>query len=428
MAVQSAWKDHPDYWIHTKPIEGTIRVWHGDLVLAESRSGLLVLEKDHVDRLYIPEGDVHLAEFFEATDFHTVCPFKGEANYWTLRGTHTPDGLPEENVVWGYPGPFEQVAPIAGHVCFYDDRVRIEIEQPWSDGSSTTNRFPIWGDAADLLGLIDVTQVEPTRFTSPAYHDVRRNVVEAGHQLAQAIVAASKQIPGKRVTSASMLFPKAARFDEPLDLDVEVLRDGRSFSTLEVRVAQGGSLRSVATLLMDVGAPDLMRHDVEMPDIGGPMDAEPLDMWMTGRELRVVDGAYDPDPDRIGPPVIHTWARFRNAPSEPALHSALLAQSTTHWTIAAAMRPHPGIGEAQAHKTLSTGIMAVNLALHDEVDVTQWLLYSNPAIHAGGGRAQGEGHVFTQDGRLVASYTVQAMIRELNAGAEAKGVDPATTM
>jgi hypothetical protein len=45
------------------------------------------------------------------------------------------------------------------------------------------------------------------------------------------------------------------------------------------------------------------------------------------------------------------------------------------------------------------------------LDVTQWLLYSNPAIWAGKGLAQGQGQVFTQDGRLVASYSVQAMIR-----------------
>jgi acyl-CoA thioesterase II len=165
-----------------------------------------------------------------------------------------------------------------------------------------------------------------------------------------------------------------------------------------------------------------------MPDVGGPRDAQHHDMWVTGRDLRIIDGAYSPDPDRIGPPELQVWMRFRDAPDESYLHDALLAQSTTHWTIAAAMRPHPGIGEAQAHATLSTGIMGVTLAFHEEVDVTQWLLYSNPAIHAGQGRAQGEGHVFTEDGRLVASYTVQAMIRGFARLPEAMGHDRSTAM
>ena len=40
-------------------------------------------------------------------------------------------------------------------------------------------------------------------------------------------------------------------------------------------------------------------------------------MRVTGRELRVVDGAYDPDPDRIGPPEIYAWMRFLETPAEP---------------------------------------------------------------------------------------------------------------
>jgi acyl-CoA thioesterase len=151
-------------------------------------------------------------------------------------------------------------------------------------------------------------------------------------------------------------------------------------------------------------------------------------MRVTGRDLRIVDAAYSPDPDKIGPPIISAWMRFKDAPDEPYLHQALMAQSTTHWTIGAAMLPHPGFGEAQAHVTLSTGIMAVTMAFHDEVDVTEWLLYSNPAVYAGRGLAQGEGHVFTEGGRMVASYTVQAMIREFVQSPDAMGHDSSTAM
>ncbi|HKA04267.1 MAG TPA: hypothetical protein VKD67_08055, partial [Acidimicrobiales bacterium] len=209
---------------------------------------------------------------------------------------------------------------------------------------------------------------------------------------------------------------------------VEVVRGGRTFSTVEVRVSQADQLRSIGLLLMDAGSADVVRGAVEMPDVPGPEYALPLDMGVTGRELRVVDGAYDPDPDRIGPPEIYTWVRFRDAPAEPYLHAALLAQSTTHWTIAAALRPHAGFGEADAHVTLSTGIMATSLALVDDVDVSEWLLYANPALYAGRGLAQGDGRVFTRDGRLVATYTVQAMIRAFATEPAALGLDSTNAM
>jgi acyl-CoA thioesterase len=102
---------------------------------------------------------------------------------------------------------------------------------------------------------------------------------------------------------------------------------------------------------------------------------------------------------------------LRAAPAHHSPPAALAALSTTHGPAAAAWRPHVGVTEELAHRTLSTGILAATIAFHDEVDVTEWLLYANPAIYAGRGLAQGEGRVFTQDGRLVASYAVQAMIR-----------------
>ena len=49
-----------------------------------------------------------------------------------------------------------------------------------------------------------------------------RNVVEGGQMLAQGLVAVSKMLPRQHVTSATMYFPKAAAFDAPLDVDVDL--------------------------------------------------------------------------------------------------------------------------------------------------------------------------------------------------------------
>jgi acyl-CoA thioesterase II len=423
MDVESAWPKYPDYVIDLVPVPATARVWHGDTLLAESRGALRLEETAHVDRLYLPEGDVDW-EHFEASVAHTVCPFKGVADYWSLPAA----GEDGKNIVWTYRETFDEVAGIKGYVCFYEDRVRVELDEEWPDGSHVTARFPAWGDAGDLLHLIDVEPAGPATFVGPPYGDLSRNVVEGGQMLAEAIVAASKTVPDQRVTSAYMIFSKSASFDQPQDLVVDVMRGGRTFSTVEVRINQDDQLRSAGLLMFGADAPDTIRGAVPMPAVAGPDDSVPLDMRVTGRDLRVVDGAYDPDPDRIGPPAIYTWCRFRDAPAQQYLHTALLAQSTTHWTIAAAMRPHAGYGEANAHVTLSTGIMSIAIAFHDEVDVTEWLLYANPAIYAGRGLAQGEGHVFTQDGRLVASYTVQAMIREFVRQPDELGLDASNAM
>jgi acyl-CoA thioesterase-2 len=430
--VESAWGRYPGYRVDLVPWRGRGRVRLGDRLLAESDACLIVLESDHAAQLYFPEACVAW-EHFEASDHRTICPFKGEARYWTLVTAEPP----LENVVWAYRTPLDEVSGLAGHVAFYADRVELELldEFPSDPGHEVVHRFPPWGDAADLVRLLDVTPVAEGRFASPPYPDPplgtffpqlrekrARLVIEGGQLLGEAIVAAAKMVPGQRVTSASMIFSRAARFDEAHALEVEVLRRGRGFSTVQTRTLQAGRLCSAGILLLDAGAPDTIRGAAPPPDVPPPDACPQLDMGVTGRELRTVDDAYRRQ-NEAGPAEIFTWARFRDAPAHDSLHAALLAQSTTHWTIAAAMRPHEGVSEAQAHVTLSTGILATTIAFHDEVDVTEWLLYANPAIYAGRGLAQGEGRVFTQAGRLVASYTVQAMIREFRTPPEAMGED-----
>jgi uncharacterized protein (DUF427 family)/acyl-CoA thioesterase len=432
-AVESAWGRYPGYRIDLVPWRGRGRVRLGERVLAESDACLIVKESDHPPQLYFPAASVDWKRF-RATDHHTVCPFKGEADYWTL----TASAPALENVVWGYPKPFAQVAGIAGHVAFYTDRLEVELVEafPKDPGRDVPYRMPVWGDAADLLRLLDVTPIGEGRFSSPPYPEPPlgtffpqlvkkmqpRLVIEGGQQLGEAIVAAAKSMPGQRVTHASMIFSRAARFDAAHEVEVEVLRRGRAFSTLQARTLQGGKLCSAGILLLDAGAEGTIRGAAPAPDVPPPEACPHLDMGVTGRELRTVDDAYRRQLE-VGPPEIHTWARFRDAPPHDYLHAALLAQSTTHWTIAAAMRPHEGVSEAEAHVTLSTGILAATIAFHDEVDVSDWLLYANHAIYAGRGLVQGEGRVFARDGRLVASYAIQAMVREFRTPPGVMGKD-----
>jgi acyl-CoA thioesterase II len=418
--IESAWSRYPDYRIDLVTVRGTARVWHGDLLLAESQRALRLIETDHVERLYLPEADVR-SPLLEGNDHHTVCPFKGEADYWSLVKSE----LSVDDVFWTYRAPFPQVAGIEGYLGVYHEKVRVEIETGWeADAAVATVAFPAWGDQDDLLRLIDAESSGPGRFAAPGYHDTIRNVVEGGQLLAQALVAAAKTTPAQRLTSAYATFPKAATFDHPIELTVEPLRLGRTFSTLSVRGKQNGTVVSPVLVLMGTDTEEVMRDTVAMPEVAGPEESEPYDMRMIGRAVRVVDGAYSPDPDRTGRPELCAWLRFRDDPPELYLRNALVAQATTHWTIAAAMRPHAGIGEADAHVTLSTGPMSVAIAFHDDAPLDQWLLYANRATWSGRGLCHGEGTIFSRDGRLIASYSVQAMVRRLNPGRDGTTRDP----
>ncbi len=118
---QSLYHKFPDYRVDLEPEPGRVRVRVGTEVLADSGRALLVKETKHDPVVYLPRDDVRL-DLLQRTDHTTFCPFKGEASYWTLRlGSRV-----EENVVWSYEDPFDEVAGLKDYMAFYPERVEWE--------------------------------------------------------------------------------------------------------------------------------------------------------------------------------------------------------------------------------------------------------------------------------------------------------------
>ena len=80
-----------------------------DTVLAESEK-TIVVEGNH----YFPPDSVNL-EFFEPTETHSTCPWKGEASYYDL----VVNGERNEDAAWYYPTPKEAAEKIAGYIAFW---------------------------------------------------------------------------------------------------------------------------------------------------------------------------------------------------------------------------------------------------------------------------------------------------------------------
>jgi acyl-CoA thioesterase len=319
--------------------------------------------------------------------------------------------------------PAEAARQLAGHAAFDQDRVRIEVtDEAEGDAARdvTVKRFPTWGDAADLVDVMDVRPTdEGLGFFGVPRSDERRPVVEGSQMLGQAIVAGSRHAAGRRLMSASMIMLRAADARQPLRFELVELSSGRTFAALSAQVLQGERLCAAGTLLLDTPSDDVIRHAAAAPDVPGPYECPPYDMGVTGRDIRVVDGAYSNDPDEpSGPPTLDAWVRFRHVPDDPALHAGLLAQFTGHMSIAAALRPHEGVSQDQAHHTLSMAINSISLSLYGPVKVDDWLLYHHHSTFAGAGTTHAENRVYDLDGALVASFSVDAMVRPLPSGAK----------
>lgn len=315
------------------------------------------------------------------------------------------------------PSPLEGVA--AGLVALERGAARLEVIDTMGseDGRDTTVKaWPTWGDLDDLIDVMDVRPVGPGRWVSAIRSDWNRPVVEGSQMLGQAVVAAGRLSPRRRVVSAHMVFMRVATTEEPLEFTSEVLQDGRTMTTLRVDVSQHGRCCATATLLLDVTSADVIRHAAAAPAVTGPYDCPPYDMGVTGRDIRVVDGAYDEDPG--APPadaVIDSWVRFRCLPDDPPLHAGLLAHFSGHMSISAALRAHPRVSQRDAHHSLSTGVNAIALSLHASVRADEWMLYHHRSTFAGDGMTHSQCRVHDAAGALLASFAADCMVRPMAA-------------
>lgn len=92
-------------------------IWNG-AVLAESGE-TVVVEGNH----YFPPKSIN-RDYFQPSETHTVCPWKGTASYYDIKA----NGQVNRNAAWYYPAPSPAAKNIKGYIAFWRG-VRVESEQ-----------------------------------------------------------------------------------------------------------------------------------------------------------------------------------------------------------------------------------------------------------------------------------------------------------
>jgi acyl-CoA thioesterase-2 len=279
----------------------------------------------------------------------------------------------------------------------------------------TTDSAQTW----TVQGLLDLFDVQPdgqNRFIAETglAGDDERQVVEGTQVLAQAIVAVAKRFPDKSVRSVHAVFARAVMVSAgPVELEIDVVSEGRSTATAIVAAKQNGKRCIAMTVLADVPTADVIRHHLPRPEVAAPADANISPMPMAGRELRLVDVVDVNSPDEVGPPELYAWLHYDPIPTRDDLAKALIAYFTGHLGISTTMRAHEGIGTTQSHLTVSTAPMTVSVSFHEPVRWHGWILYSHESTQVGAGMSYVRGTVHTEEGELIASFAQDALIRPL---------------
>ena len=277
---------------------------------------------------------------------------------------------------------------------------------------------------ADLLKLLELERIENRIFRGES-RDLGGARVFGGQVLGQALTAASYTVQERRVHSLHAYFLVAGDVNAPIVYEVDVARDGKSFSNRRVVAIQHGQPIFNMTASFQVPEEGL-EHSSPMPQVPGPEGLadvrelvpdvlkkvpEKMRRFLTHErpfEFRPVEPIHVIAPPRAAP-VRHIWLKtVDKLPDNADLHRNVLAYVSDYQLVSTATMPH-GVHFAEGNVQLASLDHA--MWFHRPFRVDDWLLYAMESPNASGGRGLALGRIFTRDGALVASTAQEGVVR-----------------
>lgn len=276
----------------------------------------------------------------------------------------------------------------------------------------------------NLIKLLELESIDENHFRGHS-QDIGFAKLFGGQVIGQAISAASQTLVDRPPHSLHAYFIRPGDANNPIDFDVERVRDGRSFSVRRVVASQFGKPILAMTASFQKSESG-MEHQVSMPNVPGPEFLEPelkifrehaneiperVRAQFTAErpiEYRIVE-AQNPFRPRHGIAKRHMWIRSTAAlPDKPLIHQSMLAYTTDYGFLETALMPH---GISIAKPGLQIASLDHAIWFHRPFRLDDWLLYVADSPTAGGARGFVRGQIFNKQGELVASTSQEGLIR-----------------
>ena len=250
--------------------------------------------------------------------------------------------------------------------------------------------------------------------------------VFGGQVMAQAAVAAQRTMTDHRpIHSLHGYFLRPGDTEKTITFSVDRIHDGRSFATRRTQAYQSGQpiLSMIASFQTEDGGPEAqspMPKDMPDPESLPPITEflkgveHPLARyWGEGRpfDIRHVEGPIWAPNERYreGSGMLHMWVKAKTRlPDDDGLHRAALLYMSDMSILEPVLQRH------NVH-WLTPGLKVASLDhaiwWHRPARVDEWLLLRMHTTSSGGGRGLAHCRVFDQEGRHVASFAQEGMVR-----------------
>ena len=252
--------------------------------------------------------------------------------------------------------------------------------------------------------------------------------VFGGQVVAQALSAAQRTVVERAVHSLHAYFILGGDPHEPIQYDVERVRDGRSFTTRRVVASQRRETIFIMSASFHTNEEGL-EHELEAPAAPGPEETpdprafiapageaalrqyEAFMARVAPIEIKPLDlKRYLPlRPGETRPARQMQWMRVgADLPDDPAFHAVGLAYLSDLTLLDAALARH---GHSIAGGKFQLASLDHAIWFHRHAKVDDWLLYAQDSPSAQGGRGLSRGTLYDREGHLVASVAQEGLIR-----------------
>ncbi|MBT3443894.1 MAG: acyl-CoA thioesterase II [Flavobacteriaceae bacterium] len=279
----------------------------------------------------------------------------------------------------------------------------------------------------ELIDLISLEKKGENTFEGQNFQTSWGRVF-GGQVLAQSLNAAYQTVPADRFAhSLHGYFILGGNLDLPITYEVDIIRNGKSFTTRRVVAFQEGRaiFNMSASFQLEQNG---VAHQFSMPNFIPPekllSDLEQLEVQNTDPkaydrfkkikpeviEFRPVEKLTLRD-DVDAPAESNYWFRSKEAtPFGLALQHQLLAYISDYGLLRTATLPHKK--ELSKSPTFYTSLDHA-LWFHRPFSLENWLLYAMDSPSASNSRGFSRGSIFDRDGLLVASTVQEGLIRQL---------------
>ncbi len=275
---------------------------------------------------------------------------------------------------------------------------------------------------SSLLTVLDLEQQDETVFTGNSLPQLNDRVY-GGQVLAQALIAAGRTVPGRTPHSLHGYFLRPGDLNAPIRFEVELLRDGGSFSARRTHAIQHGKpiLSMIASFQESqdgIEEAQTMPKDVPAPlDVPSALDIlsrveHPVAKFWTEHaafDIRHVEGGLHLGPGKEKTDRQMVWVRaLGHVPGGQLEHRSLMAYACDQLMLEPVLRR---AGVSWITPGISVASLDHAMWWHRDARVDEWLLYVQSSPSAQGGRGLGSARVFAEDGTLVASIAQEGMVR-----------------